>query len=121
MATPARIRRMTVPPGVAATAAPFAPAMNAPEAATRVPAAGPVVVDDTLPAAVVEVAAVAEVVVDESAAAVPAVEPDGAVVVVDPAFLSGPALEQAAPITARMRTRRRRFTGAHHRGAATRL
>jgi hypothetical protein len=69
MATPARIRRRTAPPGDAATAAPLAPAMNAPEAATRVLEGGSVVVtgfavvDDELPAAVVEVAAAAEEVV----------------------------------------------------------
>jgi hypothetical protein len=71
MATPARIRRMTAPPGAAATRAPSAPAMNAPEAATRpldtgtvVVTAVPVVVDDADPAAVVEDTAAEDVVVD---------------------------------------------------------
>jgi hypothetical protein len=70
MATPARIRRRTEPPGDAATAAPLPPVMNAPEAATRVLDTGsvvvtglPVVVDDGLPAAVVDVAGAAEEVV----------------------------------------------------------
>src|SRR5437868_9553207 len=69
MATPARIRRMTAPPGDDATAAPLSPAMNAPEAATRVADGGSVVVtgfavadDDGLPA-VAEVAGAAEAVV----------------------------------------------------------
>jgi hypothetical protein len=80
-----------------------------------------VVVDDAPPAAVVDVATPAdEVVVGWSAAGPGPVEldPGAVVVVVDSAFLDGPEpREQAAPITTRMRTRTRRFTGAHHRGA----
>jgi hypothetical protein len=131
MATPARMRRMTAPPGDDATAAPLGPAMKAPEAATR-PDAGPVVatglpVVDVPPWVVAVVAAADELVVEASPAGAPPVaevelSATAAVDVDDSARLSASEpREQAVADNARMSNRTRRFTGAHHRTSPTRL
>src|SRR4051794_2740132 len=122
MATPARIRPVTLPPGSAATAAPLSPATNAPPAATRwfeaggVVATGFAVVDDATPVVTgddEELVVASEVVAVEldTGAAEAEVEVDD-----DAALLFGPELlEQAAPMTNMTRNRTRRFTTAHDR------